>query len=150
MMLRKLFIFLILIFYYFDCKLQTDFEIALKKNYIKYEFEATRKVEYMFKDNNIFIKYNPISLIFGGLMYFYQNNISILTGSVCPFEYHCSMFSIMCIKKYGLLYGISLTADRLTRCTRLASYDLIPGIDYDINTLKVYDNPNDYTFKKFK
>jgi putative component of membrane protein insertase Oxa1/YidC/SpoIIIJ protein YidD len=127
---------------------QTEIEMLKNKSHIIIEFEQKRHVDYLFKDKNVVVKYNPISLIFGGLMFFYQNNISILTGAQCPFEYHCSLFSKMCIRKYGLIYGIPLTADRLTRCTRLGSFDLIPGIDYNLNEYKIFDHPDDYSYKK--
>jgi putative component of membrane protein insertase Oxa1/YidC/SpoIIIJ protein YidD len=112
------------------------------------EYEHQRKVTYLFKDKNIFVKYNPVSIFFGGLLYLYQKYISVQIGANCPYEISCSNFSKQCISKYGLLYGIPLTADRLTRCTRAASYDLIRGVEYNSVTNKIYDHPDDYSFRK--
>jgi hypothetical protein len=41
-----------------------------------------------------------------------------------------------------------LTADRLTRCTKLAGIDMVEGVDYNSRTHKIYDKPSDYQKKK--
>lgn len=110
-------------------------------------YEAKRKVSYLFEGKNAFIKYNPVSLVFGGLLYLYQKTISVQIGAACPYEVNCSNFSRHCIRRYGILKGIPLTADRLTRCTRLAGIDMLEGVDYNSRTHKIYDKPEDYTFK---
>lgn len=110
-------------------------------------FETKRKVDYLFKGRNAFVKYNPVSLVFGGLLYVYQKTISTQIGAACPYDVNCSNFSRQCIRQYGILRGIPLTADRLTRCTRLASFDMIKGVDYNSRTGKIFDHPNDYSFK---
>ena len=102
------------------------------------EFNS-RKVEYLFKNHkNIIIKYNPISLFFGGMMYVYQKHISQVLGSSCPYEHSCSAFSVMCIKEFGLLKGVALTADRFTRCTSTAARD-ITEININPKTDKIID-----------
>lgn len=123
----------------------SDKELIANKNNINNEFEHNRKVTYLFKDKNFIVKYNPISLLFGGLLYTYQKFISVQIAANCPYEVSCSSFSKQCIEKYGLIYGIPLTADRLTRCTRLASFDLIRGVEYNSRTNKIYDYPADYS-----
>ncbi len=129
---------------------QSDADLYLIKNHNNYifAFESKRQVTYMFKDKNFLVKYNPISLVFGGLLFIYQKHISVQMGANCPYEISCSAFSKQCIKIYGLIYGIPLTADRLTRCTRLASFDLIRGVEYNSRTNKIFDHPNDYSLKK--
>jgi uncharacterized protein len=113
-------------------------------------FEKKREVTYLFAGRNAFVKYNPVSLVFGGLLYVYQRSISLQIGAACPYEVSCSAFSKQCIRQYGILKGIPLTADRLTRCTRLASFDLVRGVDYNHRTNRVYDHPDDYRFKSKK
>jgi putative component of membrane protein insertase Oxa1/YidC/SpoIIIJ protein YidD len=44
----------------------------------------------------------------------------------------------MCIKEFGLLKGVALTADRLTRCTSTAARD-ITEININPKTDKIID-----------
>lgn len=86
-----------------------------------------RKTKYLFADKkSVIVKYNPISLAFGGLLLFYQKVISQQLGSNCPYEISCSEFSRLCITEYGLIKGIALSADRLTRCTEFTKADITP------------------------
>ncbi len=97
-----------------------------EQNFVKSQYDS-RKVSYMFKDKkNIILKYNPITLLFGGLLYVYQKGISQQISANCPYEITCSNFSKKCIQNYGLIKGIALTADRLTRCTQFTVIDLKP------------------------
>lgn len=127
---------------------KTDRELMFEKSQQVQAFETKRQVTYLFAGRNAFVKYNPVSLVFGGLLFAYQKTISVQIGANCPYEVNCSNFSRLCIRQYGLIKGIPLTADRLTRCTRLAGFDLVKGVDYNSRTMKIYDHPNDYTFKK--
>ena len=126
---------------------KTDNDLIFEKTTFVPSFETKRQVTYLFAGKNAFVKYNPVSLVFGGLMYAYQKTISVQIGAACPYEVNCSNFSKQCIQKYGVLKGIPLTADRLTRCTKLAGIDMIEGVDFNSRTHKIYDNPNDYKAK---
>lgn len=112
------------------------------------KFEKKRKVSYVFKSKNWAIKYNPISLIFGGGLLFYQKVISPQIVMGCAFNPSCSNFSKGCIHEFGLTKGIFLSADRLTRCTRLSSIDFHPVL-FDEND-KVTDLPIYYRIKAKK
>lgn len=143
---------LILIFMCFLCTVsisqtKTDDDLIFDKTTFVNTFESKREVAYLFAGKNAFIKYNPFSLVFGGLLYAYQKTISVQIGAACPYEVNCSNFSKRCIQQYGILKGIPLTADRLTRCTKLAGIDMIEGVDYNSRTHMIYDHPNDYKFK---
>ncbi len=126
------------------CQTKTDNDLIFEKKTFVSSFETKRQVTYLFAGKNVFVKYNPLSLAFGGLMYVYQKTISVQIGAACPYEINCSNFSKQCIQKYGVLKGIPLTADRLTRCTKLAGIDMIEGVDFNSRTHKIYDHPNDY------
>jgi len=76
------------------------------------------------KSKNIFIRYNPISLTFGAMLYFYQKQVSQQIAANCPYEISCSAFSKACIQKYGIIKGVALSADRLTRCTQFTVFDM--------------------------
>lgn len=126
----------------------TAISAAINETFEKPDLLTKRKVTYLFSGKNAFVKYNPVSLFFGGLLMFYQRGISHLIGAACPYEVNCSDFSRRCIHRYGLLKGIPLTADRLTRCTRLALIDLVPGTDYSPKRNKIFDHPDDYSRKQ--
>lgn len=78
------------------------------------------------RSNNFFIRYNPVSLTFGGLMYVYQRFVSPQLPSECLYEHNCSDFSRELIYKYGLAKGVFTTSDRLMRCNRLSALDVHP------------------------
>lgn len=138
------FLFITLSFSFFS-QVKSDFEfLKSHKNYVK-KYEEKRKVEYLFKGRNAFVKYNPVSLFFGGALFVYQSTISKQIGASCPYEYNCSNFSRLCIRKYGLFKGICLTADRLTRCTRMAAIDIDPYVDIRHKTNKIIDSPEFYS-----
>lgn len=105
-----------------------------------------RKPVFLFKHSrNLLVKYNPATLTFGGLLFFYQKTISPQIGASCPYVISCSNFSKQCIQHYGLLKGMALTADRLTRCTQFTLIDLRPfQLTKD---KKIIDPVEQYTFK---
>lgn len=98
-----------------------------------------RERDYVFKDEaNIFVKYNPVSLTLGGLLYVYQNSISQQFSAGCLYHPSCSQFGKKAIAEYGFLKGIILTSDRLTRCNKIAGLDIHP-ITLDEKTQKSRD-----------
>jgi uncharacterized protein len=103
-----------------------EFTLIEKQNFHNPKFDK-RKVQFMkTRSKNVLLRYNPVSLTFGGLMYFYQKTISPQLASNCPYEISCSAFSKLCIQEFGLIKGIALTADRLTRCTQFTVIDITP------------------------
>ncbi len=78
------------------------------------------------RTNNVLLKYNPVSLLFGGMMYVYQGIISPQLPSECLYVETCSHYSQHLISEYGLFKGIFTTSDRLMRCNRLSALDVHP------------------------
>jgi len=78
------------------------------------------------KNDNLFVRMNPIYHVFGGLLYFYQTSLSRQFSADCLYEPTCSSFSLDVISHYGPIKGLALTADRLCRCNRIAQTDLHP------------------------
>jgi putative membrane protein insertion efficiency factor len=68
--------------------------------------------------------YNPVNLTFSALMFFYQNIISSQVNANCIFTPSCSEFAKAGIKKYGLIKGMFLAADRVQKCNRITALDL--------------------------
>ena len=146
--MKKELLAFIFLFISTTCFLQnkSDLELLSSCDFKIKEFETTRKVSYVFAERNAFMKYNPVSLLFGGSLLFYQKVISPQIQAGCAFDVSCSNFSRQCIKRYGILKGISLSADRLTRCTRLSAVDFHPVMINDDG--KCIDHPEFYTLRK--
>lgn len=95
------------------------------------------------------VKYNPVSLFLGSAMYFYQGFISSQLSASCMFNPSCSEMSKHFIYDFGLIKGTALTADRLTRCNRIAATNVhqirISQVDN-----KIRENSNMFRLKKKK
>lgn len=74
-----------------------------------------------------FKTHNPLSLLYGGLLFVYQNTISQHFSADCLYSPSCSEFSKLAVKEYGFVKGGLLSFDRLNRCTRLSAVDLKPS-----------------------
>jgi putative component of membrane protein insertase Oxa1/YidC/SpoIIIJ protein YidD len=143
-----LFLFFSLYSYFSFCQ-TSDANLLLNDLQIdSSQIPKKRKVNYVFKDKNWVVKYNPVSLVFGGGLFFYQKVISPQIVMGCAFNPSCSNFSKECVHEFGVVKGIFLSADRLTRCTRLSSIDFHP-IMFDENK-KVNDLPIYYRTKTKK
>ncbi len=79
---------------------------------------------FLYKDEPLIKKLNPVGWVFGGTLYFYQNILSKHISADCLFTPGCSDFSKEAIKETGLIRGTLLTIDRLSRCNRIAAHDL--------------------------
>ncbi len=135
-------VFLLISFISFSQNVVSDFDYILAKNFEDTSYTKVNKASYVFKNSNAFVKYNPLSLVFGGSLLFYQRVVSKQIMMGCAFNPSCSNFSKQSIKQYGLLKGIALSTDRLTRCTKLSSIDFHPVL-FDKNG-KVNDSPTIY------
>lgn len=89
---------------------------------------------------------NPVKMVLFLPLYFYQRIISEQISAVCGFEPSCSAFSIQSIKKLGIIKGLFLTADRLTRCNGEAQRESENYL-FDPLKAKVIDAPDMYRFK---
>jgi putative membrane protein insertion efficiency factor len=85
------------------------------------------KRDYIFNnEESALVKYNPVSMALGGLLYIYQNSISQQLSASCLFQPTCSDFSKHAIRDYGIFKGVFLSADRITRCNKIAGSDIHP------------------------
>lgn len=89
-------------------------------------YPAKKKPTFLLVGKKKWIRYNPVNLTFGGMLFVYQSVISSQIAADCPYEISCSAFSKQSILEFGLIKGLPLSADRLTRCTRMALKDLHP------------------------
>ena len=103
-----------------------DIKLIINEDFHDDSFEK-RKIHYLFADfSNPLVKYNPLSLLFGSLMFTYQSVVSPQFSASCLFHPSCSNFSIQLIREFGLIKGIALSADRVSRCSRIAATDMNP------------------------
>lgn len=101
--------------------------------------EVHYQPKYLFSDSKPIIKFNPITLVSGGLLFLYQKVISPQIFADCLYDISCSNFGVLSIKRYGLIKGTFLTSDRLTRCTQFSAQD-ITAVRINKETGKVIDN----------
>ena len=124
----------------------SDKDLLSKQNFSEAKFETKRKVTFLLSEKkNPIIRYNPLSLTFGGLLYMYQKLLSPQISANCPYNPSCSGFSKNCILRFGFIKGIALSADRLTRCNSIAAHD-ISFLDFKDG--KIDDDPGKYRLKK--
>lgn len=125
---------------------KSDKDLLIKQNFMVERFEAKRKVSFLLsRKKNPILRYNPVSLTFGGLMFVYQKFLSPQISADCPYNPSCSSFSKNSIVRYGFVKGIALSADRLMRCNNFAVKDLS---FLDLKDGRIDDNPAYYRLKK--
>lgn len=90
---------------------------------------------------------NPLFYPFSFALFFYQKVISPQFGGNCLYYPSCSNFSKQCIGEYGIFKGLLLSADRISRCNRLATLDF-PLLAPKTAEGKIIDLPNYYEFRK--
>lgn len=92
---------------------------------------------------NMLERYNPISLTLSATLYTYRQFISPQLGSNCIYHTSCSAFGKESINIHGFTKGIILTADRISRCNRIAGSDVaFHRIDQDRGLIR--DEPTRY------
>lgn len=96
---------------------------------------------------NWLLCYNPVSLGLGSAMYFYQNVISRQFSAGCLYSPSCSEYSKKLILDFGLVKGLFLTADRISRCNRISATDIRPS-QVDPLSRKVTESTQIYRIRK--
>ncbi len=96
---------------------KSDFEL-MAKHERKNPYPIKKKPSFLLVGKKNIVKYNPMSLLFGGMLFTYQAVISSQIAADCPYEVSCSAFSKQSILEFGLIKGLALSADRVTRCTK--------------------------------
>lgn len=123
----------------------TEIEKVRKQDFINDHYKK-REVKFLISNRkNPLIKYNPVSMAFGSLLFFYQKVLSHQFSTNCGYEISCSHFSKHVIQDYGIVKGLALSADRLMRCTQFTAID-IEISDFNENQ-KLIDNPDSYRLK---
>lgn len=83
----------------------------------------TRRMMFQSGENNIG---NPIQVVFGGLMFLYQNVFSDQISAHCMYEISCSEYTKLNIEKNGLIRGSILGFHQLMHCTPSTTNEVPP------------------------
>jgi len=104
-------------------------DLLLVESVTRQRADQPVKRPYIFKNQPKTLRNcNPVSLIYGGTLFVYQNFVSQHFSADCLYDPGCSDFSRQAVKEYGLIKGGLLSFDRLSRCNRIAATDLDPGM----------------------
>ena len=140
-----LLLFLLLVFvraYSQEIDLKSD--LMLVDSVVEQQMPEPGLRPYIYKNQpKTFKNSNPLSLIYGGSLYVYQNLFSQHLSASCLYHPSCSDFSKQAVKEYGLIKGTLLSFDRLSRCNRIAATDLDPG-DIDTHVHRFHDSVKKY------
>ncbi len=118
---------------------RSDFAILQAKQVDENAHIHSHDIRFMrSRSGNFFLRYNPVSLAFGGLMFTYQRFVSPQLPSECLYVHNCSDFSKDLFFEYGIVKGLFSTSDRLLRCNRLSALDIHP-LFIDQNSGKVME-----------
>lgn len=91
---------------------------------------------------------NPVKIVAASAIRGYQLFISPAQGPVCNFSPTCSHYAQAAIKKYGIIIGGLMAADRLMRCNPSA-YKYFNRYYPEIRDGRLFDPPeNNYLGRK--
>lgn len=150
-MIRLFVVFQVLIVFFFCGPVEAqisenDQRLIQTADFTEHTYDP-RRPGFMWLGKNAIVRYNPISLTLGGLLYVYQKAISPQLQSRCPYEISCSAFSKASIEEFGIIKGVALSADRLGRCTQFTVID-IQISQFDQNSGAIIDDPDKYRMKR--
>ncbi len=127
-----------------------DLDLILKtekSDISQIEENTNRKRDFLITENDPLVsKLNPLKWTLGGMLYVYQNSLSKHFSADCLYTPTCSDFSKDVIRHYGIIKGVFLTADRVSRCNRIAQTSLHP-LSLDQELRRSRDGYSKYQFK---
>ncbi len=89
---------------------------------------------------------NPVYWVYKGGLAVYQKHISPQLSTHCIYETSCSRFSRKLIDEHGLVKGLFLTCDRLSKCNRIT---LAETSRLRLNKVgKIREEASSYSFKQ--
>jgi uncharacterized protein len=127
----------------------TETELLKSIDFCDTKYENRNIVFNQIKGKSFIAKYNPFTLTANSMLFLYQQLFSVQISASCLYHTSCSEFSKHLIKDYGIVKGIPLSADRLSRCNRIASTDIHP-LKIDEHSHKVIESTNIYKNRKEK
>lgn len=126
---------------------KSDYELLKSSDFEVQNYEK-RNVQFnQIKGKSVFVQYNPLTVVANSLLFLYQQVFSVQISASCLYHTSCSEFSKELLKEYGVIKGVPLSADRLTRCNRIAATDIHP-LKLDEHSHKVKESTKIYKNKK--
>jgi len=127
--------------------LKSDLDLLKSSDFYDVNYE-NRKVKFnQITGKSPFVKYNPLTVVANSMLFLYQQLFSVQISASCLYHTSCSEFSKHLLKDYGVIKGVPLSADRLTRCNRIAATDIHP-LKIDEHSHKVLETTEIYKNKK--
>jgi putative component of membrane protein insertase Oxa1/YidC/SpoIIIJ protein YidD len=106
-----------------EINIKSDLQLLEKK--LSGQQIQKRKNSFIYKGQTFsFRTHNPVSLLYGGMLFVYQNSLSHHFSADCLYHPSCSAFSKQAVSECGLVKGGLLTVERLNRCNRISAVDL--------------------------
>jgi len=121
----------------------SDNELIERTTFEKESFHHHPAPFLFVQSKNVILRYNPLSLALGSAMFVYQNVISRQFSAGCLYSPSCSEYSKRLITDFGLVKGVFLSADRISRCNRISATDIRPA-DIDPRLRKVSESTSIY------
>lgn len=128
-----------------DVALLAAHDKPVTANYNGRKDTINNRAPMVYENKSTIARINPLRWLATGSMFFYQQVLSPQINAGCLYQRTCSNYSKEAIRHFGIIRGVLLTADRLTRCTT----SIIPEIEsyrYDSHS-HINDEPWHY-FKK--
>ncbi|MCY7356391.1 MAG: membrane protein insertion efficiency factor YidD [Rudanella sp.] len=128
----------LLLFFFLSCPVlgqsrqQQDMQLIASRDFrtgdqfAQYRRPGNDKRPLSYRRKSWLARYNPVALTLKGAMLGYQRLMSQQLARSCPYQLTCSNFSKQAIEQYGILKGVFLSADRITRCNRIGLLDVRP------------------------
>jgi len=128
----------LLLFFFLSCPVlaqsrqQQDIQLIISRDFrtgdqfAQYRRPGNSNRTLSYRRKSWLARYNPVALTLKGAMLGYQRLMSQQLARSCPYQLTCSNFSKQAIEQYGILKGVFLSADRITRCNRIGLLDVRP------------------------
>jgi len=103
----------------------------------EFNIPQKQKRPFLKPDASLAVKLNPLTYLSGGLLYVYQNVISVHIQADCQYHISCSENMKQSIKKRGIIVGILNGLNQLSNCGGNITQDYPP---YKITSLGKINN----------
>lgn len=143
--LIRIFILCFVIFPFFSKAQSKTQDLASIATHIRSSDLPDHSYEKSTKKTKFIQAVNPLYWVMKGGLSFYQTHISSQLSASCIYEISCSRFSKKLFAEYGLVKGLFLTTDRMSKCNRI-SYSQANRLSLNDHG-KIVEHVHDYSFK---
>jgi len=130
-------IFIMLTSSYYGQQKESIQEHVITQLFGEFNIPQKQKRPFLKPDASLAVKLNPLTYLSGGLLYVYQNVISVHIQADCQYHISCSENMKQSIKKRGIIVGILNGLNQLSNCGGNITQDYPP---YKITSLGKINN----------